>query len=172
MARQILQLRAPSEERQRRCAFAVTNCERVSERQLNGGRQMAGSKEIGPMVAVRRFVEGFNNDDVEVAQAACADETSIIDDFPPYQWTGHEATTRWYRDMARWAAEYRMSDWSVMLDEPRHVIVSDRRAYVVVPVAARWLEDRSPAERTGSLAVALLEPVQGWRVSAFAWSWN
>ena len=133
---------------------------------------MAGSTDTGPMVAVRRFVEGFNNDDVDEAQAACLDETAIIDDFPPHQWTGEGATTRWYREMAGWAAEYGMSDWSLTLDEPRHVIVSDREAYVMVPVAARWLEDGTPAERTGALAVALREPPDGWRISAFAWTWN
>ncbi len=93
------------------------------------------------MVAVRRFVEGFNNDDVELCQTACSEETSIIDDFPPHEWIGREATTRWYRDMAGMAAEYGMSDWSVLLDEPRYVTVSDRHAYVVVPLAARWLQD-------------------------------
>jgi hypothetical protein len=124
------------------------------------------------MVAVRRFVEGFNNDDIDRAQAACADETSIIDDFPPHEWTGRGATTRWYRDMAGTAAEYGMSDWSVMLDEPRHVVVSDRHAYVVVPFAARWLQDGTPAERTGSLTAALREPTEGWRVSAFTWTWD
>jgi hypothetical protein len=124
------------------------------------------------MVAVRRFVEGFNNDDVDQAQAACLDETSIIDDFPPHQWTGCRATTRWYRAMAGWAAEYGMSDWSLTLDEPRHVIVSGRDAWVMVPVAARWLEDGAPADSTGSLAVALREPPDGRRISAFAWTWD
>ena len=133
---------------------------------------MTGSTETGPMVAVRQFVEGFNNDDIDLAQAACADETSIIDDFPPHEWTGPGATTTWYRDMARMATGYGMSDWSVMLEEPRHVIVSEQNAYVVVPVAVRRLEDGTPAERTGSLAVALREPAEGWRISAFACAWN
>jgi hypothetical protein len=133
---------------------------------------MTGSTDVGPMVAVRRFVEGFNNDDVDEAQAACLDETFIIDDFPPHQWMGRSATTRWYREMAGWAAEYAMSDWSLTLDEPRHVIISDRDAYVTIPIAARWLEDGTPAERTGSLAVALREPTFGWRISAFAWTRN
>lgn len=124
------------------------------------------------MVAVRRFVEGFNLDDVDLAQGACLEVTSVIDDFPPHLWTGHRATTRWYSEMSEWAAEYGMSDWSLTLGEPRHVIVSDRDAYVAVSVAARWSEDGTPAERTGSLAVALREPPDGWRISALAWSWS
>ena len=133
---------------------------------------MTGSTEIGPMVAVRRFVEGFNNDDVDLAEAACADETSIIDDLPPHEWTGRGATRRWFRDMARMAAEYGMSDWSVTLDEPRHVMVSDQHAYVVVPIDVRWLQHGTPEERTGSMTVALREEAKGWRISACAWTWN
>lgn len=133
---------------------------------------MAGSAELGPMVAVTRFIEGFNADDVVEMQAACLDDTDIIDDFPPHQWAGHEATTRWYREMAGWAGEYGMSDWSVTLDEPRHVNVSDQGAYVMVPVAVRWVEEGAPVERLGSLALALREPSDGWRISAFAWSWS
>lgn len=133
---------------------------------------MAGSTEIGPMLALHRFVEGFNNDDVDLVQAACVDESSIIDDFPPYQWTGRAATTRWYRDLAGMAAQYGGSDWSVVLDEPRHLMVSDRLAYVVIPVTARWLENGTPAKRTGYLTAALRELTEEWRISAFAWTWN
>ena len=124
------------------------------------------------MVAVRQFIEGFNDDDVERVQAACADETSIIDDFPPHQWTGRGATTTWYRDMAGMAAEYGMSAWSVTLSEARNVAVSDRDAYVVVPIDVRWLQDGTPADRTGYLTVALREGAEGWRISARAWTWN
>jgi SnoaL-like domain len=133
---------------------------------------MAASTETGPVAAVHRFIEAFNDDDVDLAQAACVDETSIIDDFPPYQWTGHGATTRWYRDMAGMAEVYGMSDWSVVLDQPRHLTVSDQRAYVVVPVTARWLEDGTSADRTGYLTAALQELADEWRVSAFTWAWS
>ena len=133
---------------------------------------MTGSTDLGPMVAVRQFVDGFNDDDIEVAQAACADETSIIDDFPPHEWTGPGATTRWYREMARMATGYGMSDWSVALNEPRHVEVSDQQAYVLVPVGVRWLQAGAPVERTGTMTMALHEGAEGWRISALAWTWD
>jgi hypothetical protein len=133
---------------------------------------MGGSTEIGPMVAVRHFVDGFNKDDVDLMQAACVDETSIIDDFPPHEWGGSGATKTWYRDMARMATGYGMSDWSVTLDEPRHVAVSDRQAYVVVPVDVRWLQNRTQEERTGFMTLALRAGAGGWRISALAWTWN
>jgi hypothetical protein len=124
------------------------------------------------MGAVHGFIQAFNDDDVDRIQAACADETSIVDDFPPYEWNGSRATTRWHDDMAVVAAEYGMSDWSVAVDEPRHVVVTDRIAYVVVPIAARWSENGTPADRTGHLTAALRELSEGWRISAFTWTWD
>jgi hypothetical protein len=133
---------------------------------------MTGSTSVGPMVAIRQFVEGFNNDDVDLAQAACTDETSIIDDFPPHEWAGRGAATTWYRDMAGMATGYGMSDWSVTLNEPSNVTVSERLAYVVVPVDVRWLQHGKPIERTGFMTAALREEAEGWRISALAWTWN
>jgi hypothetical protein len=133
---------------------------------------MTGSTDPGPMVAVRQFVEGFNNGDIDLAQAACTDETSIVDDFPPHEWAGPGATTRWYREMAAMATESGMSDWSVTLAEPRHITVSDRHAYVVIPADVRWQQDGASTGRTAALTVALREEAEGWRISAFTWTWD
>ena len=125
----------------------------------------------GPMSAIRRFVQGFNNDDAEEMQATWADDAALIDDFPPHRWIGPGVASRWYRDMAAWATGYDMADWSVELDEPRHLTVSDRDAYVVVAFVARWLEEGAPAERAGSIAASLRELEGQWRISALAWTW-
>jgi hypothetical protein len=133
---------------------------------------VSGSTAIGPMVAVRAFVDGFNEDDTDRMQAACTNETSIIDDFPPHEWRGAGATTRWYGDMAGMATGYGMSGWSVTPAEPTEVTVSDRQAYVVVPVDVRWVQAGAPVARTGFMTMALREEVVGWRISALAWTWT
>ena len=74
--------------------------------------------------------------------------------------------------MARMATGYGMSEWSVTLDEPRHVAVSDRHAYMVVPVDLRWLQEGTQEERTGFMTLSLREGAEGWRISALAWTWN
>jgi ketosteroid isomerase-like protein len=124
------------------------------------------------MRPVRQFIEAFNRHDVELAQAACTNVTTIIDDLAPHEWTGHLATTSWLRDMAQVAGEYGMSDWSVTLGEPRHEVVSDGHAYVVVPAGARWLQDGAPAERSCLVTMALRQTADGWRISSVAWAWG
>src|SRR6478752_8280008 len=128
---------------------------------------MTGSTETGPIVAVREFVAGFNADDAVRMQAACTDATSIIDDFPPHEWSGSGAATTWYLDMSGMASGYGMSAWSVTLDEPRDVTVSGGRAYVAVPVGVRWQQEGKPVERPGFLTASLREEARGWRISAF-----
>jgi hypothetical protein len=133
---------------------------------------VAAATEIGPMDPVRQFVEAFNRNDVDGMQAACAGTTSIIDDFPPHEWSGPSATTAWYREMAGMATGYGMSEWSVTLGEPRHVVVSDGHAYVAVPADVRWLQDAKPNERACMMTMSLREDADGWRISSLAWAWS
>lgn len=124
------------------------------------------------MDAVRQFVDAFNSGDVARAEAACADETSVIDDFPPHSWFGRGAMTTWFTDMVRLSGEFGMSNSKVTLDEPRHVVVTDHDAYVVVPMGVRWLDHGAPQERGGTITVALREGAEGWLIAAWAWTWD
>ena len=133
---------------------------------------MAGTIQGALMVAVRAFIDAFNRNDVIGAQAASTSETTIIDDLPPHLWTGSQATTRWLSEMARMGAESAMSDPAVTPEEPRHVLVSDRRGYFVVPVDVRWLQNGRPDARTGSMTFAVGDEGDGWRISALAWNWD
>ena len=133
---------------------------------------MAGSTEMDPMEPVRRFVEAFNQNDVDGMQAACSEATSIIDDFPPHEWTGPRAITAWFHEMVRMAADDDMSDWSVTIGEPRHVVVSDGGAYVSVPADVRWLQDATPSERACLMALSLRQGAEEWQISALAWAWR
>jgi hypothetical protein len=39
-------------------------------------------------LAIHQWVDGINKGDMKAATAACADQTSIIADFPPHEWHG------------------------------------------------------------------------------------
>ena len=74
--------------------------------------------------------------------------------------------------MAGMGTGYGMADWSVTLDDPSEVTVSERQAYVVVPVDVRWTQHGTPTERTGFMTMALREEAERWRIAALAWTWN
>ncbi len=52
------------------------------------------------MTAVHQFVDGLNANNVPSALAACAPETSIIDEFAPRVWHGPGACAKWAHALA------------------------------------------------------------------------
>jgi hypothetical protein len=130
------------------------------------------SQEGDVMAPVRQFIDGFNKSDIKMAQAACADQTFIIDDFPPHEWRGSGATSRWFHDLTALGKKYDMSDPFVTLGKPRQVHVTGTHAYVVVPIKLRYNDKGQLVKRTGLMTLALHKGVDGWRITAWAWTWN
>jgi hypothetical protein len=83
-----------------------------------GAGSVVASQEADVMAPVRQFVDGFNKSNIKMAQAACADQTFIIDDFPPHEWRGSRATSKWFHDLAALGKKYDMSDPFVTLGKP------------------------------------------------------
>src|ERR1700757_3045390 len=95
--------------------------------------QVAASDKTDVMKAVNQYVVAFNKGDAKTAAASCADQTSIIDEFPPHEWHGTGACSTWMSDYDADAKKKGITDGSVTLSTPRHIDVTGDRAYVVVP---------------------------------------
>jgi len=131
----------------------------------------AASDKTDAMAPVHQFIDGFNKGDVKSALAACADETSIIDDFAPHEWHGAGACGKWAGDFDADAKKRGISDGVVTLGKPRHVDVAGDRAYVVVPASFAYKLKGKPVKEPASLlTVALQKGAGGWRMVAWTWS--
>ena len=137
-----------------------------------GAGPVVASQETDVMAPVRQFVDGFNKSDIKMAQGACADETFIIDDFPPHEWRGSGATSKWFHDLTAMGKKYDMSDAFVTLGKPRRVDVTGAHAYVVVPVNLRYNEKGRVVKTTGLMTLALHNGIESWRIAAWAWTWG
>jgi len=137
-----------------------------------GAGPVVASQEADVMAPVHQFVDGFNKNDIKMAQAACADQTFIIDDFPPHEWRGPRATSKWFHDLAALGKKYDMSDPFVTLLKPRQVHVTGTHAYVIVPINLRYNDKGQLVKRTGLMTLALHKGVDGWRIAALAWTWG
>lgn len=131
------------------------------------------SAQSDVMSTVRQFVEGFNKGDTKSAAAACADQTFIIDEFPPYEWHGPGACLTWMNAYDADAVKNGITDGLVTLGTPRHADVTEDRAYVVVPANYTFKQQGRPVEEIGSiLTVALQKEASGWRITGWTWSKN
>jgi hypothetical protein len=50
------------------------------------------------IATVHQFVDAFNKGDTKTAASVCAEETSIIDEFPPHEWQRTDACMKWMND--------------------------------------------------------------------------
>jgi ketosteroid isomerase-like protein len=123
------------------------------------------------MKPIHQFIDGFNKGDAKSALAACADETSIIDEFPPYEWHGANACSTWADAYVADAKKNGVTDGMVTIGNPRHVDVTGDQAYVVVPTTYSFKQNGKPVKESGStMTVTLHKGASGWQVTAWTWA--
>lgn len=132
---------------------------------------VVASDRTDVMATVNQFVDGFNKGDAKSALAACADQTSIIDEFPPHEWHGAGACKKWMDDYDADAKANAIADGVVTLGKPRHVDISGDRAYVVIPSDYSFKKKGKPVKETGSMfTFALQKGAAGWRITGWSWA--
>lgn len=131
------------------------------------------SEKSDVMVVIHQFVDGFNKGDAKTALAACAEQTSIIDEFPPHEWHGADACAKWADDYTASAKEGGITDGFVTLGKAKHVDVNGDRAYVVIPSDYAYKQHGKPMKETRSaFAFALQKGAAGWRITGWSWAAN
>lgn len=133
---------------------------------------VAASDKTDVMAVLYQFVGGFNKGgDMNSILATCADQTSIIDDFPPNEWHGEGACSRWLSDFIASNKADEITDGFITLGEPRHIDITAHLAYVVAPVTFTFNKKGKPMKASGSLLTfALQNGVSGWRIIGWSYS--
>jgi hypothetical protein len=132
--------------------------------------QTSGSAQTAVLATVNQFVDGFNKGDTKMALAACADQTSIIDDFPPHEWHGTGACAKWMSDFDADAKKNGDTDGMVKLLKPSHVDITGARAYLVIPANFNFKQKGKPVSELGIMALALQKNPAGWEITGWAWT--
>jgi hypothetical protein len=133
----------------------------------------AADERSDVMLPVHQFVDGFNQGDTKTAAAACAEQTSIIDEFPPHEWHGVGACLTWMNDYDADAKKNEISDGVVTLGKPRHIDINGDRAYVVAPANYTFKKKGKLVKEIGSMFTFALQKTEaGWRITGWAWSKN
>ena len=130
----------------------------------------ATSEETAVMSVVNQYVDSFNKGDAKTALAACADETQIIDEFSPHVW---HSCSQWATDYDADAKKNGITEAIVKLSKPRHVDITEDRAYVVVPANYSFKQNGKPMKEVGSqFTLVLQKGAAGWRITAWSWAKN
>lgn len=133
--------------------------------------QTSGSAQTAVLGLINQFVDGFNKGDTKMAVAACADETSIIDEFPPHEWHGAGACAKWLSDFDADAQKNGITDGVVTLGKASHVDINSDYAYVVIPANYTFKQKGKAVSEVGSIiTLSLHKSPAGWRITGWAWA--
>lgn len=133
--------------------------------------QTPDSAGTAVVASAHRFVDAFNKGDLNTVRAVCADQTSILDEFPPHEWHGPGACLKWAADYEANAKQNGITDGTVTLQAPTHVDITADRAYVVVPANYTFKQKGKPVGETGSIiTLALQNSPAGWRITGWSWA--
>ena len=137
---------------------------------LLGAGPAAASDQDDVMAAVGQFIHAINTGDRNELKAICADQTSIIDEFPPHEWHGPGACVQWMTDYESDAKKNGISDGQVTAGKPKHLDVTRDRAYVVIPSEYSYKHDGKTVKESGVLFTLALRKSEGkWHAVGWAW---
>src|SRR5262249_40406808 len=130
----------------------------------------AMSGDNAGMAVIKEFQSDFNNGNSNWVQL-CADQTSIIDEFPPYAWSGSGTCSQWGKDYDADAKKNGVTDPSVWFGAAKHLEITGDRAYVVLPASYSYKHKTKPLKKAGgTLTISLQNTGNNWRITAWTWS--
>lgn len=131
----------------------------------------AASDQDEVMKTVHQWVDSLNKGDTSTAIAACAGQTSIVDEFPPYEWHGEGTCAKWADELEAYNRKLGLTNSVVTLRKPRRIDITADRAYVVASVDFHFKENGKDGSELGALiTVALQKGQAGWRITGWAYS--
>ncbi len=130
----------------------------------------APAVDAAPRSAIDSFITAFNSGDTAAAKAAHEANPVIIDEPPPFLWTGRDAFDRWAADQHKEALARGRTDEKVTLGRTRRAEISESNAYVIVPATYTYAEKGVAMAEPSQMTFVLKKGRSGWRISAWTWT--
>ena len=119
---------------------------------------------------VMAVLNQWNDADSAKSIASCADDASVIDDFPPFEWRGAGACANWSKAFDGFAQKNEITDPVGTIGKPKRFVVNRDRAYVVVPATFAYMMKGKPVKLTAIATFSLHKTAAGWRITAWSWA--
>jgi len=124
-----------------------------------------------PMAPVHQFFDSLNKGDMDGATKACASNTAITDEFPPFFWQGGTACKDWLADFGVFSKKSNLTFEKVTLGKPSQAMVDGDHAYLVMPATFAFkIGDKHQVEKGAKLTAALTKGTSGWAVTSWTWT--
>jgi hypothetical protein len=107
-------------------------------------------------------------------KAGHAPNPVIVDEFPPYLWSGADAPERWLADLAKFFSKHDTGAGpnSVRFDHaaPAQAQSDGNSAYVMIPVMLRLRVGGKPLSASGQIAFVMTRTREAWKIASWTYS--
>ena len=115
----------------------------------------AGSALASDKSDITAVLNQWNDAEVAKSIATCAEDASVMDDIPPYEWHGAGACASWAKDYDAFAQKNGMTDANGTIGKPRQIIITGDRAYAVAPATFSFTKDGKRVKNIATATFAL-----------------
>lgn len=95
---------------------------------------------------------------------------TIVDEFPPYEWSGPDAVRRYAAGVEADYQKDKVRDIHVAIEDPRYFDVKGNWAWASVPATFSYLFAGKRTSESGIFAFVLVKIEDAWRIKSSSWA--
>jgi ketosteroid isomerase-like protein len=131
----------------------------------------AAAQNAAVEAPIKAFADGFSKGDMAAAMAThVSTGATIVDELPPYLWSGASSFTDWGASFAKDAAANGITEPSVALGTPTRELITGDTAYVIVPATYTFKQKGVAMREVAQMTFALTRTAAGWKIAAWTWT--
>ena len=122
------------------------------------------------MNAVAGLIHALRTRDAASVRSLYTAESTIVDEFSPYEWTGADAGKRYVSDLDKALVALKIADANVAPGAPSYLYVDGSRAYVIFPALFSGKIAGKTYSESGSFTLSLRKDAGAWKIAAQSWA--
>jgi ketosteroid isomerase-like protein len=120
--------------------------------------------------AVTTWIDKFNAGDMNAFFAGHAPNPVLIDEFPPYVWSGKDAPQLWAQGFEADAKAHSITEPHMDYRAPTRAESDGKSAYIIVPTVYRIKQAGKPMSAAGSMTFVMTHADGSWKIASWTYS--
>ena len=116
------------------------------------------------------FAAAFAKGDMAAAKAAYTANITIIDEPPPYMWSGRDAFDTWLADLGKDSKAAGRTAESLVIGRTMRAETSRDTAYVIAAAVYSFTKGGVAMVEPGRMTFALKRQAGGWKIAGWTWT--
>lgn len=134
------------------------------------GPALAAALPSSIMTTLNGLAAATNSGDTARVSSYFVSSATVIDEFPPFIWSGQGAAARWWSAVKKSNVQMHWTHLHVSMGTITQYMVAGNMAYVVLPLKLSWMAGAKPESETGLWTATLARSGGMWKVTTANWA--